>query len=214
MGWTVFDQHAVEYDRWYDEHGQLYRAEVNALSRFIPLAGLGVEIGIGTGRFAVPFGIRLGIEPSRRMAEIAQGRGLAVCLAVSEALPVPDGRFDFVLLVTVICFVGDVPVLLREVWRVLKPGGRLIVGFIDRNSALGQLYESRKESDEFYHQARFYSAPQVGAYTLQVGFDRLEFCQTLFGLPRERPEIEPVRDGYGEGAFVVLNARKREQGGQ
>jgi len=57
------------------EHRQLYQAEVNALSRFIPPAGLGVEIGAGTGRFAVPCGIRLGIEPSRRMAEIAHRAG-------------------------------------------------------------------------------------------------------------------------------------------
>jgi len=203
----VFDRHVHEYDCWFDRHPELYRAEINAVRRLLPPTGIGIEIGVGTGRFAVPLGIKFGIEPSRRMAEIAQGRGLAVCQAMGEALPFPDGRFDFALLVTVICFVADVPVLLRETWRVLKPGGRLIVGFIDRNSALGRLYESRKESDQFYRQAHFYSAAQVGAYTLQVGFDRLEFCQTLFGLPGERPEIEPVRDGYGEGAFVVLNAR-------
>lgn len=207
-GADVFDRYAREYDCWFDRHPELYRAEVNTVRRLLPTVGIGIEIGVGTGRFAVPFGIKFGIEPSRRMAEIAQGRGLTVCQAMGEALPFPDGRFDFALLVTVICFVGDVPVLLREVWRVLKPSGRLIVGFVDRNSALGQLYESRKESDQFYHQARFYSAAQVGAYTLQVGFDRLEFCQTLFGLPGERPESEPVRDGYGEGAFVALSAEK------
>ena len=210
-GWMVFDQHVVEYDRWFDEHRQLYQAEVTALGRFIPQVGLGVEIGVGTGRFAIPFGIRPGIEPSRRMAEIAHDRGLAVCQAVGEALPFSDDRFDFALLVTVICFVDDVPALLREIWRVLRPGSRLIVGFIDRDSALGKLYESRKENDEFYHQARFYSAAQVADHVLQAGFDRLAFCQSLSGLPRETPEMEPVRSGYGEGAFVVLSARKREQ---
>lgn len=213
MGWMVFDQYAVKYDRWYDEHRRLYQAEGDALGRFIPPAGLGVEIGAGTGRFAAPFGIKFGIEPSRRMAEIAQGRGLAVCQAMGEALPFPDDRFDFALLVTVICFVDDVATLLQETWRMLKPGGRLILGFIDRNSALGRLYESRKESDSFYRQARFYAAGQVADDVLQAGFDRLEFCQTLSGLPGEAPEIEPVRAGYGEGAFVVLSARKREQGG-
>jgi SAM-dependent methyltransferase len=208
MGWTVFDQHAVEYDRWFDEHGQLYQAEVNALSRFIPPAGLGVEIGVGTGRFAVPFGIRLGVEPSRRMAQIVRGRDIGVCQGVGERLPFRDGQFDFVLLVTVICFVEDVSDLLREARRVLRSDGRLILGFIDRNSALGRVYESRKETDQFYRHARFYAAAQVADHTRQAGFDRIAFCQTIFGLPGKTSDIEPVRAGYGEGAFVALSAEK------
>ena len=59
----VFDEHAQEYERWFDEHERLYQAEVNALSKFIPSAGLGVEIGVGTGRFSVPFGVSLGSNP-------------------------------------------------------------------------------------------------------------------------------------------------------
>ncbi len=212
-GVDVFDQYAREYDSWFDKHPELYRAEVNAVRRFVPPVGIGIEIGVGTGRFSVPFGVPFGVEPSCPMAQAGKHRGIAVCQAVGERVPFPDGQFDFALLVTVICFIDDVPVLLQEAWRALKPGGRLILGFIDRDSVLGKLYESRKESDEFYHQARFYSAAQVADHVLQVGFDRLEFCQTLFGLPRETPEIEPVREGYGEGAFVVLSARKREQGG-
>jgi len=162
-GADVFDRYAREYDCWFDGHPELYRAEVNAVRKLLPPHGIDLEIGVGTGRFAVPFGIQFGIEPSRRMAEIAQGRGLAVCQAVGEALPFPDGRFDFVLLVTAICFVDDVPALLRGAWRVLKPGGRLILGFIDRSSALGRLYESRKEADKFYRYAHFYTAAQVAA---------------------------------------------------
>jgi hypothetical protein len=78
----VFDEHAREYDRWFDEHERLYQAEVNALGSFIPPTGLGVEIGVGTGRFPVPFGIKLGVEPSRRMAEIARDRGIVAYQAV------------------------------------------------------------------------------------------------------------------------------------
>lgn len=208
-GVDVFDQYAREYDSWFDKHPELYRAEVNAVRRFVPPVGIGIEIGVGTGRFSVPFGVPFGVEPSRPMAQVGKHRGIAVCQAVGERVPFPDGQFDFALLVTVICFVDDVPVLLREAWRVLKPGGRLILGFIDRDSALGRLYESHKETDSFYRQARFYAAAQVAAYAVQVGFDRLEFCQTLSGLPRETLDIERVRAGYGEGAFVVLSTKKR-----
>lgn len=112
-GRTVFEDRAQEYDRWFDEHELIYRAEVAALRKFVPAAGLGIEIGIGTGRFAVPLGIRFGIDPSRRMLDIARQRGLRVCQAVGERVPFRDGQFDVGLLVTVICFVDDVPTLLR-----------------------------------------------------------------------------------------------------
>ena len=207
---TVFDRHAQEYDRWFDEHERIYRAEVSAVRKFIPPAGIGVEVGVGMGRFSIPFGIKLGVEPSRRMAPFAHRRGISVCQAVGEWLPFRDGQFDFVLEVTVICFVADVSELLRETRRVLKAAGRLIIGFIDRESALGQLYESRKETSQFYRQARFYTVAQVADYTRRAGFNRLEYCQTVFGLPTNTSQVDPIRTGYGQGAFVVLSAEKSE----
>ena len=78
QGINAFDQHASEYDRWFDEHDLIYQSEVNALRKCIPRGGNGIEIGIGSGRFSVPFGIRLGVEPSRAMSYIAHGRGVTV----------------------------------------------------------------------------------------------------------------------------------------
>lgn len=210
-GVSVFDQHAPEYDHWFDENARVYQTEVAALRTFISSKGMGIEVGVGTGRFSIPFGIKIGVEPSRPMAQIAHSRGIAVCQALGERLPFRDDEFDFVLLVTVICFVADLPTLLREMRRVLKPGGRIIIGFIDRNSALGQFYESRRDSRKFYRHARFYSAGEVAECTRQVGFGGLHFCQTIFDLPDEASGLEQVRDGFGEGAFVVLSAEM--QGG-
>lgn len=207
-GVTVFDKHADEYDRWFDEHEQIYQAEVNALRRLIPQTGLGVEVGVGTGRFSIPFGIRIGIEPSGKMAQIAKARRIAVCLAVGEELPFRDNQFDFVLLVTVVCFVRDVAQLLHEVRRVIKVGGTVIIGFIDKDSALGQSYETRKDTDKFYQGAHFYSAPEIAALIRQVGFGELQCCQTIFGLPNNSTTAYQVRDGYGEGAFVAVKAIK------
>jgi SAM-dependent methyltransferase len=206
---TVFDQQAREYDEWFDAHETVYQAELAALRKFIPATDLGIEVGVGTGRFAIPLGIRFGIDPSLSMLKIARSRGLHVCQAVGERLPFQDEQFDLVLLVTVICFVDDVPTLLRELGRVLKQGGWLVVGFINLNSELGRRYESRKEASAFYRNARFYSVEEVADWVKRAGFDAIQFCQTLFdGSSEFLPRGLEVREGYDEGAFVVLFAQK------
>jgi SAM-dependent methyltransferase len=206
---TVFEQHVQEYDAWFDAHAAVYQAELTALRRFLPTTGLSLEVGVGTGRFAQPLGITFGIDPSRHMLQFARERGLRVCQAVGERLPFRDEQFDFVLLVTVICFVDDVPTLLRELNRVLRQGGHLVIGFINRNSELGRLYESRKETSAFYRDARFYSVEEVAEWVQEAGFRSLRFCETLL---RDSEELNArsleVRDGYGNAAFVVLSARK------
>lgn len=209
-GVTVFDQHADEYDRWFDEYERVYQAEINALRMFMPSTGLGVEIGVGTGRFARPLGIRIGVEPARRMAQLARKRGLSVCQALGERLPFRDSQFDVTLFVTVICFVDDVPALFRETRRVLRSGGHLVLGFIDRDSPLGRSYEARKETSPFYRAAHFYSVTQVAEWVREAGFDGLRFCQALFDPLGEGSGTEEARSGYGDGAFVVLSARKPE----
>ena len=75
---TVFDQHAQEYDRWFDENERTIQAEVNALRQVLPQSGTGIEIGAGTGRFFIPLAINLGVEPSKAMARIAHQRGLSI----------------------------------------------------------------------------------------------------------------------------------------
>jgi SAM-dependent methyltransferase len=208
MSWTVFEQHAPEYDQWFDAHDPVYQAELAALRKFVPPTGMGIEVGVGTGRFAGPLGLRFGIDPSRRMLELGRQRDVRVRQAVGERLPFRNGQFDLVLLVTVICFVDDVSVLLRELSRVLKRGGHLVIGFINRNSELGRLYESRKEASAFYREARFYAVEDVSRWVEEAGFDSLQFCQTLFGLPSEHsPRILEIREGYSDGAFVVLSGR-------
>jgi ubiquinone/menaquinone biosynthesis C-methylase UbiE len=210
----VFDEHAEAYDRWFDVHADIYQAEINAVRHFMPPTGRGLEVGVGTGRFAAPFGITLGVEPSLHMARIAQTRGIAVCQALGEQLPFVAAQFDFVLLVTVICFVADVSTLLHEMYRVLKHSGQLIVGFIDRQSFLGRLYESRRNTDKFYRGAKFYSVTEVVACAQQVGFGHLQFCQTIFGLPSNVSSTQPTCGGHGQGAFVVMSAEKLTSTGE
>ena len=142
------------------------------------------------------------------MREIAQKRGIEVVDGIGEALPYEDSRFDFALMITTICFLDDVEAAMKEAYRVVKPGGSLIIGFVDKNSTLGKLYLEQKNESLFYGIATFYSVDEVIFYLKKAGFKNYKFTQTIFHPLNEIKSIEPVKRGYGEGAFVVVSAKK------
>ena len=73
---------------------------------------------------------------------------------------------------------------------------------------LGRNYEARKQESKFYRQANFYSIGQVLDWLAGLGYLQVETCQTLFREPGKIASLEPMRNGHGEGGFVVLAAQK------
>ena len=167
----------------------------------------GVEIGVGTGRFAVPLNIKVGVDPSPKLAEIARRKGITVYENSAEALPFSDSIFDFALMVTVICFVDDIEKAFEESYRILKRDGFLIVCFIDRNSHLGKEYQERKAESRFYKETKFYSVEELVSYLRKTGFSDFKFRQTIFD--QRKDELQPVKESYGEGSFVVIKSAKK-----
>ncbi|OGQ99911.1 MAG: hypothetical protein A2505_04855 [Deltaproteobacteria bacterium RIFOXYD12_FULL_55_16] len=200
-----FVSQAKTYDDWFTRHPAPYQAELAAISTLLPTKGKGLEIGVGTGRFAAPLGIGLGVEPVRAMAAIAQTRGITVVQGVAEALPLANGLFDFALMVTVDCFLDDLTLSLREANRVLGAQACLLLGFIDRESRLGLKYLREQKKSRFYRQARFHSPADLEKSLRAAGFGTLHWRQTL--LP-EPASAEQVLTGYGQGGFVVIRAEK------
>ena len=201
---SVFDDHHKKYDTWYEENKFAYLSELEAVRQLLPKKGEGVEIGVGTGRFAGPLGIKVGIEPSRTMAAMAQERGIDVINGTAEENPLEDESFDYVLMATTICFVDDIAKTFREARRIIKRNGSIIVGFVDKDSSLGKTYQGEKEKSVFYREATFYSAQEVITLLESAGFADFTFTQTLFNPLSDICSIEPIRKGTGEGAFVVI----------
>ena len=82
-GVDAFEKNVRLYEEWFDDHPFAYLSELHAVQKLLPTNGSGIEIGMGTGRFAAPLGIKQGIEPSRSMAEIGRKKGSTT----SPALP-------------------------------------------------------------------------------------------------------------------------------
>ncbi len=201
-----FETYHHRYDDWFVRHMAAYQSELLAVRAQLPWRGLGLAIGVGTGRFAAPLGVHVGIDPAHEVLDYAVKRGISTVQAVAEALPFADNSFDYTLSVTTICFVDDATAMLSESYRVLRPRGELVIGFIDRTSNLGQHYLAHQAKNVFYREATFYSTAEVEQLLLDTGFTQPIWVQTLSKALDEANDIEPLRDGYGQGAFVVAKA--------
>ena len=104
----------------------------------IPQAsGRVLEIGMGSGLnlpFYDPERVEhvWGLEPSEKLRRMAQKRLHTVSFPVTllparaEAIPLPDQAVDTVVTTYTLCSIADVQQALREMYRVLKPGGQLL----------------------------------------------------------------------------------------
>jgi hypothetical protein len=83
-----FDQYSDRYDAWFEKNSAVYRAELEAIRRMLPpRESKGLEVGVGSGKFAVPLGISIGVEPSEQMARKAERLNIQVVRGVAEDLP-------------------------------------------------------------------------------------------------------------------------------
>ena len=203
-----FETCSKRYEAWFEKHPAAYRSELAAVRALWPAGASGIEIGVGTGHFAAPLKIRRGVEPAERRRLGALKRKIAAVRGTAERLPFPDRYFDAALMVTTICFVDDPQKSIREMWRVLRPGGYAVIGFVDRDSAIGREYESKRTENVFYKNARFFNVAEVTVLMEEAGFTAFEYRQTLFGDPGTMQAEDPVRPGFGEGSFVVVRGQR------
>ena len=204
---NIFNRYYIKYDAWYENNKYTYWSELEAIKEVLTNKGKGLEIGVGTGRFASPLGIQFGVDPSKNMLKIAKQRGINVRLGFGELLPFRNGFFDYVAIINTLCFVRNTKKVLEEARRVLKKKGKLIIGIIDKNSFLGISYKKKKSI--FYKHANFLSPQEIRNLLEGLEFHKFSYYQTIFKLPELINSIEKPLKGFGKGGFVVISGEKR-----
>lgn len=207
----LFDEHIAEYEEWFERYPFVFQSEVEAVREMLPEGDnlSGIEIGLGTGQYSKALKIKEGIEPSQNMRSIANKRGIETMDAVAEKLPYGDLRFDFVLMLFCVSYFKDINQAFKEAFRVLKNDGSLVLGFIDKDSAIGKTYELRRPDSVFYRHASFYSVNKITEELKLAGFRWFKFNQTLFGELDSINALQTAKKGTGEGSFVVVKALKK-----
>ncbi len=205
-----FNTHFREYDDWYERHRAVYESELRAVRALMPPGEVdGVEVGVGSGRFAAPLGIRLGVDPAEGIASLARERGITVLPGTAEDLPLDDGGVDLVLYATSLCFLSDLRRAFDEAHRVLRDHGCVVAAFLPLDGPLGQAYAAHAATDPFFRCAHFRTVGEVHAALRSAGFKIDRTVQTLVPAPEGSPEAvqDPV-EGWGGGSFVVSRAYK------
>ncbi len=200
-----------------------------ALKLVGPLSGKAVlDVGCGDGTLATEFrnrgaSIVIGCDPDPRMIAKATARTMAERDAMSylpgraEHLPFREQCFDVVTAVTVLCFVEQRSRAVKEMARVLKPGGRLVIGGLGRWSTWAASRRVRAWlGNEFWRHARFTTAHELRTVAIAAALQVDRVCGAVYYpqcalAARAMKRVDPLLGGvttFG-AAFIGMQATKK-----
>ncbi len=228
-----FDEYAQQYDAWFLENRNVLYSEVNLVASMLRDAGRILSVGCGSGLFEKilreerGIDIRDGIEPSEAMAAIARHRGVEVTISTAENADFGDGVYDTILFNGTPSYIDGLAEVVRRVYKALKPGGRIVLVDVPKESSYGILYNLAKALGtwehpllegcyppnpypiEFVEVAKWRTTAEKIAMLEDAGFRNLTFAQTLTTHPlySDNTEEQPV-EGYDRGDYVAISAIK------
>ena len=173
---AVFDMIAKDYDEWYKGGIGKFADETEtrlAFSLFPPKKHWRVlDVGCGTGNFSVKlasYGCEVtGIDISEEMLAVARQKAEGIKPGIEfkrmdvYSLDFPDNHFDGVFSMAAFEFIKEPQRAYNEMFRVLKPGGRLLIGTINPESKWGELYLSKDfQENSVFKYASFITMEQL-----------------------------------------------------
>jgi len=188
----------ADYDAWYrtplGELSDRLEKEMIFSMADVKRGDKALDVGCGTGIYSMELAKRgaktTAIDGSPGMLGFAMAKagkaGLAIGFSQADAsaLPFSDGSFDLVVSINMLCFVKDEERAVIEMQRVLRPGGRLVIGVLNRWSPWAALRRAKglfRES--VYREARFFSPPGLEEIFRRTGSGAVNTKTCLFFLP-------------------------------
>jgi ubiquinone/menaquinone biosynthesis C-methylase UbiE len=192
----LFESRYEQYERdpYFDSFTYSRRKLEQVLAHYLDTLPDGarlLDVGCGTGNLLERLGGRFecaGCDPAEEMLRRAHTRnpGVELKVAAAEALPFEDGRFDAVLCIEVVRYLADPGPALRELARVLRPGGLALVTFTPLGTTslypLVNALTSRVRLPGLTHvRQHFHSVGAVERLLAGAGFGRVEVNARYFG---------------------------------
>jgi len=231
---ALFDSKAETYDSWYTTPMGAYEDELEKALVFRHVAEVRgktiLDVGCGTGTYSIRLAEAgadvTAVDISPRMLEIArakaQDRGQYIWYDQADMaqLPYANRMFDTVVSITALEFAADPLQSLMEMARVLRPGGKLVVGVLNNDSPWADDRRERdKREESVYGSAHFFSSSDLRLLFHRTGtFGALTMESCIYTLPTEesvqnrsalRHELLGKLFRPLTGAFLVGAARKR-----
>lgn len=186
-----------------------------------------LDVGCGDGQFTAPAadraGIAVGLDRSTAMLDAARRRfagraDLDWVRGNAEHLPFADASFEVVLAITVLSCAHDPQAVVDEAARVLRPGGRVVLGELGRHSPWAALRRTRGWfGDTTWRHARFFTGDELRGLARQAGLVVEELRGAVFYPPihskRALALLRPLETHASQhlttgGAFLALRARR------
>jgi len=220
LGWSnlnekvrAFNAVASVYDDWYEhpQGKQVFLAERNAVDYMIPIKGIGLEVGSGTGAFLKSLEneerIIIGLDPSTEMIAQAKEKNTQNVLGYGHHAPFRK-IFDFIYMVTVIEFLEDPVDSLKALKLVGKYGSTFSLLFINSESCWGELYKDiGSKGDKVFRFAKLYNLAEIKEILGNAGFTLIEAKGTLLSGPMNPDVIGDLVEQSVESGVIITKSR-------
>ncbi|HEY0406214.1 MAG TPA: glycosyltransferase [Pyrinomonadaceae bacterium] len=207
-----YDYRAFDSPIWLQRYWQRTRHKI--VLAFADKKERVLDIGCGTSRIILDMPNAVGMDILQNKLRWLKPQHARLVRGSCDQLPFDDASFDCVINSEVIEHVPDTPEIMAEMWRVLRPGGTLVLGTPDYSRRLWLLLEwiyGKVLPGAYAHEhITHYTAAGLAARLAELGYEVQDcqyvgFCEMIFKARKPAPAI--VTQQSIEAGSITIGAR-------